>query len=415
MFACVMQFLLDILLFETLECVWVNVLVPSVVTKEVNRIHMILHSAVQHMVMHALYEEDGDSENEEEEDDDDTGMGKKVKVVMNAADYLFISTKVAKVFPQLMESVIVLSYQTYMPGEIAKHWGAKSLLFDDREYSSNQEDKDKFQAIAAIYALFTKFLGLIVTFLLVPMMSRIPMGLQKIFLRVVQPFIIGGLAFLYYSIVTDLTYLIVTVVVITVVLVAIGWKIFLDQQTAHRIANMVASFSVNTRKDKKIKKKNKLVDSLAVREVSIQGEMKAFPAPRSHSSLSAESKSNHSEVDEDICGSVQSFSISSAATSLSHQHAYSHADNEFDEASDDNDAEGNTIIKGGLHSEEDVDEEDDTDLSRPIRGGSHATRSEVSSRNQSTDTSGFEDDVSCDSSDSSDDSVEGIDFTLFDN
>jgi hypothetical protein len=41
---------------------------------------------------------------------------------VNAADYFFISTRMAKAYPTLVESIIVESYYTYLPGEISKKW-----------------------------------------------------------------------------------------------------------------------------------------------------------------------------------------------------------------------------------------------------------------------------------------------------
>jgi hypothetical protein len=421
MIACVMQFLLDILLFETLECIWVNVLVPSVVTKEVSRIHMILHSAVQNMVMHALYDEEADSDND---DEDDAVMGKKAKVVMNAADYLFISTKVAKVFPQLMESVIVLSYQTYMPGEIAKHWGAKSLLFDDLHHNNphvhrKQDKRWTLRVLTAILGVFSKFTGLLVTFLLVPMMSRIPLGLQKLLLRFIQPFILGGLAFLYYSIVTDLTYVIIAVVAIAVVLVSIGWKIFMDQRAARRLATMVAASpsTANARRDKILKRRNEnaaLAGSPAANSPK-QGAMKSLPPPRSRSSLPSkdESKSNHSEHSEggdevddvelsDDLTQEKSFTRSSAGMSMSCDIDASRG--VLEEGFDDNEFEWNSITNRLVDS--DGDEDDDTDLSRPRRQSHHhRILSEASTQSHMVLTSVDEDDLSWSNFDFSEDSV----------
>lgn len=50
------------------------------------------------------------------------------KIVLNAPNYLFVATNLAKRFPSIMESLIVLSYQSYLPGEISKKWFFVSCL-----------------------------------------------------------------------------------------------------------------------------------------------------------------------------------------------------------------------------------------------------------------------------------------------
>jgi hypothetical protein len=47
---------------------------------------------------------------------------------LNAPEYLFVSTNIAKAYPELMESMIVLSYHNHLPGELAKKWRIGSNL-----------------------------------------------------------------------------------------------------------------------------------------------------------------------------------------------------------------------------------------------------------------------------------------------
>ena len=45
-----------------------------------------------------------------------------IPIILDATKYLYVSTNVAMKFPDLMESAVILSYRTYLPGEVAKKW-----------------------------------------------------------------------------------------------------------------------------------------------------------------------------------------------------------------------------------------------------------------------------------------------------
>merc|ERR1712091_644436 len=44
------------------------------------------------------------------------------KFFLNAPAHLFVSVKIAKAMPQLLESVIVSSYRHHLPGKISNTW-----------------------------------------------------------------------------------------------------------------------------------------------------------------------------------------------------------------------------------------------------------------------------------------------------
>jgi len=50
--------------------------------------------------------------------------------LINAPEYLFVSTKVAKSFPYLMESIFVRTFITHLPGECSKLWMDRSWWSD---------------------------------------------------------------------------------------------------------------------------------------------------------------------------------------------------------------------------------------------------------------------------------------------
>jgi hypothetical protein len=44
------------------------------------------------------------------------------KYFFNSSEYLFISTNIAKLYPNLIESLIISNYHTHLPGEMSKKW-----------------------------------------------------------------------------------------------------------------------------------------------------------------------------------------------------------------------------------------------------------------------------------------------------
>jgi hypothetical protein len=104
--SCISQLLVEIFLFETFECVWIQFLVPNLVASQVNRVGQILAATSEQLCSrlnnHKLNDED------------------IVEHVLNTPDYLFVSTNLAKSYPNLVESSIILSYHDHLPGELAK-------------------------------------------------------------------------------------------------------------------------------------------------------------------------------------------------------------------------------------------------------------------------------------------------------
>ena len=70
-------------LFETMECLWINCVVPLLAYTEISRVEQDMHRIVRELC------------SQQATDDD--------RIMLNAADYLFVSANVAKEFPALLE------------------------------------------------------------------------------------------------------------------------------------------------------------------------------------------------------------------------------------------------------------------------------------------------------------------------
>jgi len=94
--ACIIQFIVEILFYETSECAIVHFYIPDLARNEVRSVGFAVHQAVSKVCTATV--ESASS------------------VILDAPRYLFVSTNVAKKFPDLLESIIVMSYHTYSPG-----------------------------------------------------------------------------------------------------------------------------------------------------------------------------------------------------------------------------------------------------------------------------------------------------------
>ena len=100
-FACVLQFIIEIIFYETTECAVVQFFIPDLACNEIRSASFAIQQTLQRLCAFTSHGTSG---------------------VLDATRYLFVSTNVAMKFPDLMESVIVLSYHNHLPGEIGKHW-----------------------------------------------------------------------------------------------------------------------------------------------------------------------------------------------------------------------------------------------------------------------------------------------------
>jgi len=192
--ACIIQFIVEIVMFETMECVWVNCAIPVLVSDEVRRVGDSLTEVIHNLCSNA---------------ETDSNM------FLNAPDYLFVSTNVAKKFPMLMESILVQAYTTHLPGELARKWQVGSVARIQRFHRARRATL--FGATVAVL----QYLG------------TAPFVVQRLFIRFVQPFAFSALVLLLNVIMTDVIYIVVAVLV---VLAGVAYGIYrhtIDRTVVH--------------------------------------------------------------------------------------------------------------------------------------------------------------------------------------
>ena len=178
--ACLIQFFIEVFINETLECVWLHYVVPSMVSREVIAAHQILVDAVEKFCSSVAPNTYALSSG-----------------VFNAAEYLFVSTNVAKAFPTFMESVIVQFYTTSYPGECSKPWYQSRW----QRFWNRIQTPQGGNVLLRYTATF-----LLTVLLLLEYGATSPYLLQKMFIRTCQPFLISGIVLAFYLVIVSPVY-----------------------------------------------------------------------------------------------------------------------------------------------------------------------------------------------------------------
>ena len=172
--ACIAQIMVEVFINETMECLWLNYFIPLLAAREVTAAHKVLINLADNLCDHIA------STTEES------------NAVLNAPEYLFVSTQTAKSFPHLMESSIIQLYRSSLPGASAKQWH-KSMLLRALEAVISPSESGARSSTAVHYVML---LALSVLSLL-EFFATVPYLLQRMFVRFCQPFVVSGIALLF--------------------------------------------------------------------------------------------------------------------------------------------------------------------------------------------------------------------------
>ena len=213
--ACVLQFIVEIVFYETTECAIVNFIIPDLVKKEVVAVGDALRMTIS-KVCDAKYGPAGEGfvavDHDSPFNSPRAGSLPSHMVSMNddnlcldAPQYLFVSQGVAQKFPNLVESVIVQSYHTYSPGELSKKWvkrfvrrGDEDVSHDEIIETSNPMQKCLMKSCpwafnSSAFPTFNRIgLSFGITFILVQFMIRFGASsprFQRIIIHSLQPMV----------------------------------------------------------------------------------------------------------------------------------------------------------------------------------------------------------------------------------
>lgn len=163
--AWLVQLVLDIFVFESVQCAWIHVVVPSLASQEVHRVNHLLQNMLQRIY-------DGTTEANEQTD-------QYSRIFLNSPEYLFVSHRLAAIYPELVESKLVKGYVNHLPGEVSKMWLHK-LTTPGSVWGRRWA------------ACFSK--AFIIS-LLVQLAAFAPLHVQSLLIRVIEPLILAALTF----------------------------------------------------------------------------------------------------------------------------------------------------------------------------------------------------------------------------
>jgi hypothetical protein len=216
---CVAQILVETLLNETLECLWLNYCVPDLVRKEVKKATLVINQVVDQITTAA------------------SGSSGRSILFLDATAYLFASTKVAKAHPTLLESIVVLHYQSHLPGELSRAWPhCKRVAENDVVIV------ERNSALGRVFGFIPGFIlsvGITVV-LTLQLLGTTSFSFQRVVIRFVQPLLLSGLTLMWLFATDSKFGLVITIIGCVLLVAAFAWRQYYvyrkEQREAHSIA-----------------------------------------------------------------------------------------------------------------------------------------------------------------------------------
>eukprot|EP01033_Poteriospumella_lacustris_P006472 gene6472-4656_t len=196
--SCVIQLATEVLFFETLETMWVDFLLPNFAFAEMRRCHDILRAMVDSlselMESEALQVRrgghgSGSGEGSPSPVSSSSSSSSSAPCVLNVPQHFYISNQLARRNPTLIESMMVLSYESYLPvgldtGSDLTNGGADDVVGMHRR---------GLFCISWVSYFSATFLALV---------AAVPFEFHRLVIRFFSPFLVGGLvlAWAYISV-----------------------------------------------------------------------------------------------------------------------------------------------------------------------------------------------------------------------
>ena len=209
--ACILQIVVEVFLYETSECVWIHFLIPM---SGLDGEHFLLQTYFRSVILTYNVAE----------------MTRVRSIMMKIIDgsflsedpsYLFVSTKLAKRYPNLLESVLVRSYHNIFPGSISWKWQRQIRFFE----IFNRDFWRSFGLTGITMAVLHWFGSFSPVF-------------QKLIVHTVQPLMAAGLVLGIYSMIKNpIAFVPVGAVIILVIIYRLVQNKYSQaQQAVHKIS-----------------------------------------------------------------------------------------------------------------------------------------------------------------------------------
>jgi hypothetical protein len=89
---CLVQLVVEVVLYQTVECLWIHLAVPRLIVAEVDAAMVTIHQCIN-----AAFKNE------------------KREIILNTPAHFFASRDVAEFFPNLFEASVVLAFQSFHP------------------------------------------------------------------------------------------------------------------------------------------------------------------------------------------------------------------------------------------------------------------------------------------------------------
>jgi hypothetical protein len=196
--ACIVQLIVEVLINETLEVVWMNFFVPTLVAEEVQAVSTSVLDIVRNLCSSLVTFRTGFNATEP-----------LSRSVFNAADYLFVPYNVAKCYPTHMESFLVQTFTSHLPGELSKKWHIGSMkrlsAYTSRHGGNGNFSLLRFNVVFSIAYVWLKYC------------ATAPSILQRMFIRSAQPFLVTGIIMAFSIVMESPVFIAVFVVGVVIV------------------------------------------------------------------------------------------------------------------------------------------------------------------------------------------------------
>jgi hypothetical protein len=191
----ILQMLIEILLFETMECLWIHRTIPRLVSAEVAASIATVKDAVNLAFKNENF------------------MG-----CLDTPRYFFVSRKLAEKFPSSFESSVVLSFQSYFPPSELDFVNMVSLS-DHTIRGQDSLNQDNF-----VVSFIRRFNLSATVMVLLRHLGTAPIRMQQIVMHTLQPIILSFVVLLYFFLLRNPMVSLVLLVIVVYESVAYVWK-----------------------------------------------------------------------------------------------------------------------------------------------------------------------------------------------
>jgi hypothetical protein len=206
----ILQMIIEIFVFLTMECLWIHYTIPRLVDEEVEATMATVNETINLAF-----------DNEERHG------------IFNSPEYFFTSRKLAERYPNSFESSIVLAFQSYFPPcdlDLIYHVTPTGGKVDETERSLPRTFMHRFSVSALITAALQH-------------LGTIPIRLQQVILHTLQPIMLSFIVLLYFFVKRNPFILLALLGLLVYELLAYVWK----SRTEKKILPMINDAKHNTR------------------------------------------------------------------------------------------------------------------------------------------------------------------------